>query len=177
MFSVSEVWKVVGASALGAAGRLALVGRVFADVRAAVLARGAARVLDGRDGVLEDELFLRAGFEQHRELVEAAYATRQLRAVHQVDCHRVLFAPHRVQERVLNVLGSRFSVHSQPRLETEPDSSSLRLHPTSSKFKVFVSKFTEKPSLRPAVLLEAEPRRHLFLTARVVAESHNPLDP
>src|SRR5947209_7591677 len=136
MFSVSEVWKVVGASALGAAGRLALVGRVFADVRAAVLAGGAARVLDGRDGVLEDELLLRAGFEQDRELVEAADAPRQLRAVHQVDRHRVLLAAHRVQERVLYVLGSRFTVHSRPRLETELVSGSPRLHLTSSKFKV-----------------------------------------
>ena len=38
-------------------------GPTMPRVRAEVLARGAARVLDGRDGELEDELFLRAGFE------------------------------------------------------------------------------------------------------------------
>ena len=62
----------------------------------AVLAQGAARVLDRRDRVLEDELLLRAGFEEHRELVEAADATRKLRAVHQVNRNRVFLAAHRV---------------------------------------------------------------------------------
>ena len=93
---------VFGAPRRLAAGLVTVLGRV----RGAVLARLAARVLYGRDRVFEDELLLRSGFEQHGVLIEAADAPRELRPVHQVDRHGVLFPAHRVQERVLYVLGS-----------------------------------------------------------------------
>src|SRR5438067_8842238 len=148
-FSVFVCVGSSGPSAVGAARLLAArFGAVVGHLGGTVLARRAARVLYGRDRVLEDELLLRAGFEEHRELVEAAYAARKLRAVHQVYRYGVLLSAHSVKERVLYVLGSRFAVHRRPCLKPLLDFGSLRLHPMSPKYKVRGSKFTKKANLR-----------------------------
>jgi len=40
---------------------------------------------DGRDGVFEDQLFLRSGLEQHRKLIKTPDAAGQLGPVQKVD--------------------------------------------------------------------------------------------
>src|ERR1043166_8589627 len=87
---------------------------------ASQLAGRAARVLDRGDGVFEDQLLLRAGFEEDGELVEALDAPLQLRAAHQIDRDAAPLAPRRVQERVLNVLRGGLAVHgNSPNCEGE----------------------------------------------------------
>ncbi len=70
----------------------------------------AARVLNGRDGVLEDKLLVRARFEKDGKLIKALDASGQFRTVHQVYRHRILLATNCVEKRILYVLG-RFGIH------------------------------------------------------------------
>lgn len=64
----------------------------------------AARMRNGRDSVLKNELVLRAGLEQQREFVKALDASQQLRAVHEVNCHGGFLSAGEVQKTILNVL-------------------------------------------------------------------------
>ena len=86
-----------------------VAGRLGSGLRVQVAGR-APRLRDRRDGVLENELFLRARFQQHRELVETANAARQLGAVEQVDHDCGFLATNCVEKRVLYVLRCLFAV-------------------------------------------------------------------
>src|ERR1700686_1642242 len=61
--------------------------------------------------MLEDELLLVAGFEDHRVLVERSDTTRQLHAADQIDRNIVPFLSCRVEEGILNVLLRRLGFH------------------------------------------------------------------
>ena len=63
---------------------------------------------DSGNGVLENELILRARFEQQRKLVKALNATKQLCAVNEIDRHRSSLATREIQKTVLNVLRCLF---------------------------------------------------------------------
>jgi len=54
------------------------------------------RLRDRGDGVFENELFLRAGFQEHGKLVKTPDSARQLGAVEQVNHHGSLLATDRV---------------------------------------------------------------------------------
>ena len=62
------------------------------------------RLRDGGNRVLENQLILRAGFEQQRKLVEALDAPQQLRAVDQINRDRRLLAARKIQKTILDVL-------------------------------------------------------------------------
>ena len=68
------------------------------------LARRASRLRDRGDGVLEDQLILRARFEQQRKLVEALNSAQQLRAVDEINRHRGFLAARKIQKTILDVL-------------------------------------------------------------------------
>jgi hypothetical protein len=68
------------------------------------LASRTTRLRDRRDGVFENQLFLRAGLHNQRKLVKALDASQKLGAVHQIDRDRYFFAPREIEESVLNVL-------------------------------------------------------------------------
>src|SRR6266853_3352588 len=61
--------------------------------------------------MLEDELLLVAGFEDHRVLVERSDTTRQLHAADQIDRNIVPLLACRVEEGILNVLLRRLGFH------------------------------------------------------------------
>ena len=61
--------------------------------------------------MLENQLLLRAGFQNQRELVETLDAAEQLGAVDQVDVYRQLLAACEIKKAVLNVLRRRLCVH------------------------------------------------------------------
>src|SRR5437879_1660356 len=61
--------------------------------------------------MLEDELLLVAGFEDHRVLVERSDTTGQLHAADQIDRNIVPFLSCRVEEGILNVLLRRLGFH------------------------------------------------------------------
>src|ERR1700675_4163596 len=61
--------------------------------------------------MLEDELLLVAGFEDHRVLVERSDTTRQLHAADQIDRNIVPFLSCRVEEGILDVLLCRLGFH------------------------------------------------------------------
>src|ERR1700674_514952 len=61
--------------------------------------------------MLEDELLLIAGFEDHRVLIERSDTTRQLHAADQIDRNIVPFLSRRVEEGILNVLLRRLGFH------------------------------------------------------------------
>ena len=54
--------------------------------------------------MFENQLILRAGFQQQRKLIEALDATQQFRAVDEIDCHSGLLAAREIQKTILNVL-------------------------------------------------------------------------
>ena len=62
---------------------------------------------DSRNSVLENQLILRAGFQQQRKLVEALDAAEQLCAIHKINRHRGLLSPGEIQKTILNVLWDR----------------------------------------------------------------------
>lgn len=68
---------------------------------------------DGRDGVLENQLFLIAGFQHQAVLVETADTPRKLHAAEEVDGNDQLFLARIIKERILNVLSGL--VHDDPR--------------------------------------------------------------
>jgi hypothetical protein len=70
-------------------------------------ARGASGLRNGRDRVLEYQLFLRAGFHNQRKLVEALDATQQLGSIHQIDRDGDLLAPREIEKPILDVLWRR----------------------------------------------------------------------
>src|ERR1022692_3151867 len=61
--------------------------------------------------MLEDELLLVAGFEDHRVFVERSDTTRQFHAADQIDRNIVPFLSRRVEEGILNVLLCRLGFH------------------------------------------------------------------
>src|ERR1700686_1115241 len=61
--------------------------------------------------MLEYELLLVAGFEDHRVLIERSDTTRQLHAADQIDRNIVPFLSRRVEEGILNVLLRRLGFH------------------------------------------------------------------
>src|ERR1700674_3308450 len=61
--------------------------------------------------MLEDELLLVAGFEDHRVLIERSDTPRQLHAADQIDRNIVPFLSCRVEEGILNVLLCRLGFH------------------------------------------------------------------
>jgi hypothetical protein len=73
----------------------------------AQLAGGAARLRDGRDCMLEDQLFLRAGFHNQRKFIEALDAAQQLGSIHQIDCNGSFLASREIQKPILDVLWRR----------------------------------------------------------------------
>ena len=73
-------------------------------------AGGPPRLGNRGDGVFENELFLGAGFEQDRKLIEAADAPSELGAVEQVDHHRRFLATYSVEKGVLYILRCLFAV-------------------------------------------------------------------
>src|SRR5208337_1280580 len=75
------------------------------------VAVGPARDDDSRNRVLEDELLLVTGFENHRVLVEGSDTTRQLHPADQIDRNIVPFLSCRVEEGILNILLCRLSFH------------------------------------------------------------------
>lgn len=76
-------------------------------MRGAQLTRGAARLRDSRDCMLEYQLFLRAGFHYQGKLVKALNAAQQLGSIHQIDCNGRLLAPREIEKPILNVLWRR----------------------------------------------------------------------
>ena len=62
----------------------------------AQLARRASGLRDGGDGVLEDQLLLRARFEEQRELVEALNPAQQFCAVDEINRDRGLLAARKI---------------------------------------------------------------------------------
>ncbi|MDX6406474.1 MAG: hypothetical protein QOH70_3929 [Blastocatellia bacterium] len=79
--------------------RLALAGGLLPQ-----LAGRPARLRDGRDGMFENQLLLRARFHNQRKLVKALNSPQQFRAVDQIDRDRDLFPPREIEETVLNIL-------------------------------------------------------------------------
>src|SRR4029077_7830729 len=75
------------------------------------MAVGCTRNDDSRNRVLEDELLLVAGFEDHRVLVERSDTTRQLHAADQIDRNIVPFLSCRIEEGILNILLRRLGFH------------------------------------------------------------------
>ena len=65
---------------------------------------------DRRDGVFEDQLFLRSGLEQDGKLIKTSDAAGQLGPVEEVHDHRCLLTANRVEKSVLNVLWCLFAV-------------------------------------------------------------------
>ena len=61
----------------------------------------AARQRHGRDGVLEDQLFLRTGLQNHRVLVKALDSPRQLHPAHQVNRYVAAVFTGTVEKAVL----------------------------------------------------------------------------
>ncbi len=55
------------------------------------IAPASTRQRNGRDGVFEDQLLLRTGFENYRVLVEAFDSPRKLNSAHQVNRHVASF--------------------------------------------------------------------------------------
>ena len=78
--------------------------------RARQISARAPGVRDGRDGVFEDQLFLRARLEQDRKLIKTADSAGQLRAIQQINDHGSLFTTHRVEKGVLDILWCLFAV-------------------------------------------------------------------
>ncbi len=62
---------------------------------------------DGRNGMLKNQLLLRARFHNQRKLVEALDATQQLGSVDEINRDGSLLAPREIEKSVLNVLWSR----------------------------------------------------------------------
>ncbi|HKU72993.1 MAG TPA: hypothetical protein VJR02_03700, partial [Pyrinomonadaceae bacterium] len=60
--------------------------------------------------MLEDELFLRAGFQQDRKLIKAADSARQFGPIQEVYDHGSFLTPNRVKKSVLDVLWCLFTV-------------------------------------------------------------------
>src|ERR1700687_1715568 len=75
------------------------------------VAVGCARNDDSRNRMLEDELLLIAGFEDHRVLIERSDTSRQLHTADQIDRNIVPFLSCRVEEGILNVLLCRLGFH------------------------------------------------------------------
>jgi hypothetical protein len=97
--------------------RACIVGANFAGARFGVrvwrwmqFAGGASRLGNRRDGVFENELFLGAGFEQDRKLIETTDAAGELSAVQEIDHHRRFLATYSVEKGVLNILWCLFAV-------------------------------------------------------------------
>ena len=61
--------------------------------------------------MLEDQLILRAGFQQQREFVETLDAAEQLRAVDEINCHGSFIAAREIQKAVLDILWYYFRIH------------------------------------------------------------------
>ena len=59
---------------------------------------------DGGNSVLEDQLILRARFEQQRKFVEALNSAQQFRAVDEINRHRRFLAARKIQKTILDVL-------------------------------------------------------------------------
>ena len=64
----------------------------------------APRLRDGRDGVLKNQLLLRAGFQNQRKLIKALDAAQQFGAVHKINRDCYLLSPREIEEAVLDVL-------------------------------------------------------------------------
>ena len=73
-------------------------------------AGGPPRLGNRRNGVFENELFLRAGFEQDRKLIETPDAPGEFGAVQKIDHHRRFLATYSVEKGVLNILRCLFAV-------------------------------------------------------------------
>jgi hypothetical protein len=71
---------------------------------------GPSRLGNGGNSVFEDQLFLRSGFEQDRELVEASDPARKFSSVYQVNNNGSLFPADRIEKCVLDVLWCLFAV-------------------------------------------------------------------
>ncbi len=65
--------------------------------------------------MLENQLLLRAGFQNQGELVKALDAPQQLRAIDEIDRHRGLLASREIEETILNILRCWFDVHESVR--------------------------------------------------------------
>ena len=61
--------------------------------------------------MLENQLLLRAGFQQQRKLVEALDTAEQLGAVDEIDRDGRLLAPREIQKTILDVLWCLLCVH------------------------------------------------------------------
>src|SRR5208282_4464825 len=72
---------------------------------------GSARNDHRRNRMLEDELLLVAGFQDHRVLVERSDTTRQFHAADQIDRNIVPFLSCCVEEGILNILLCRLGFH------------------------------------------------------------------
>jgi|GEM_PF-3169978 len=70
----------------------------------------AAGLRDGRDGVLENQLFLGTGFQQDRELVETPDSPRKFGSVEEVDDDSGLLSTYGIEKGVLYVLWCLFAV-------------------------------------------------------------------
>lgn len=54
--------------------------------------------------MLENQLIVRAGFQEQRKLVKAFYPAKQLGAIDQIDCDRRFLSPGEIEKAILNVL-------------------------------------------------------------------------
>src|SRR4051812_18997672 len=98
--------------ALRATLRAALWAAAFAAVAAVMkVTPAAARQRDRRDGVLEDELFLRPCLQNHRILVEALDPPCQFDSAHQVDGDVAAFFSGTVEKAVLDCVLLRWFFH------------------------------------------------------------------
>ena len=64
-----------------------------------------------RNGVLENQLLLRARFDNQRELIETFYPAQELGAVDQINSYGGLFSAGEIEKSVLNILWRRFWIH------------------------------------------------------------------
>src|SRR5581483_2746281 len=92
--------------------RAAIWATAFTAVAAVMkVTPAAARQRDRRDGVLEDELLLRACLQNHRILVEALDPPRQFDSAHQVDGDVAAFFAGTIEKAVLDCVLLRWFFH------------------------------------------------------------------
>ncbi len=78
----------------------------------AQFASRAPRLRDRGNSMLENQLFLRAGFQKQRELVEALNAAKQFRAIDKINCDGGFLSPREIKKTILNVLWRWLCVHA-----------------------------------------------------------------